>query len=95
LLPKPTIGPPQIAPPAESLPAPKIFFAKASFTQRATPLVGQNHFWTSFWERGHEQFSESKSPPTGGSHLPHAHQAGLRCGEPCQLISPEVAEPVG
>jgi hypothetical protein len=40
-------------------------------------------------------FQNPKVPPTGGSHLPHAHQARLRCGEPRQLISPEVAEPVG
>jgi hypothetical protein len=82
------------APPAESLPAPKIFFAKTSFTQRLPPFWGGNHFWTGFCQRGHEQFSESKSPPYRGSHLPHAHQVRWRCGEPRQLISPEVAEPV-
>src|SRR6516162_1370467 len=41
------------APPAESLPAPNIF-AKASFTQRLPPFMGQNHFWTGFCQRGHE-----------------------------------------
>jgi hypothetical protein len=24
--------------------------------------MGRNHFWTGFWQRGHEQFSESNSP---------------------------------
>ena len=55
-----------------------------------------------------EQFSESKSPPTGGSHLPHAHPGsfemrrtvpvptrGAGGGRQSALISPEVAEPVG
>src|SRR5262249_23519425 len=32
----------------------KIFFSKASFTQRLPPLCGQNHFWASFWQRGHD-----------------------------------------
>jgi hypothetical protein len=41
------------------------------------------------------EISKRKVPPTGGSHLPYAHQARLRCGELCQLISPEVAEHVG
>jgi hypothetical protein len=27
-----------------------------------------------------EQFSESKSPPTGGSHLPHAHPSSFEMG---------------
>jgi hypothetical protein len=42
------------APRAESLPAPKNFFAKTSFTQRLPPLMGQNHFWTGFCQRGHD-----------------------------------------
>src|ERR1700750_2408858 len=52
------------------------FFLQTSFTERL-PLYGQNHFWTGFCQRGHEQFSESKSPPTGGSHLPHAHPSSF------------------
>ena len=47
--------------------------------------MGQNHFWTGYCQRGHEQFSEFKSPPYRGSHLPHAHQARLRYAEPCQF----------
>src|SRR5215831_1790466 len=31
----------------------KNFFAKTSLTQRLPPFMGQNHFWTGFWERGH------------------------------------------
>src|SRR6516164_7237849 len=39
---------------AESLPAPKNFFAKNVFHTKATPFMGQNHFWTGFCQRGHE-----------------------------------------
>src|SRR5215813_11554601 len=48
-----------IAPPARSRceraargisPGTKKFFAKASFTQRLPPFIGQTHFWTGFWE---------------------------------------------
>jgi hypothetical protein len=35
-------------------PAPKIFFAKTSFTIKGVAFVRQNHFWAGFWERGHE-----------------------------------------
>src|SRR6516165_5909661 len=38
----------------ESLPAPKNFLQKTSFTQRLPPLCGQNRFWASFWERGRD-----------------------------------------
>jgi hypothetical protein len=55
-------------------PSTKIFFAKR-LSHKGYPFMGRNYFWTGFWERGHEQFSESKSPPYRGSHLPHAHQA--------------------
>ena len=48
------------------LPHLEIFF-KNAFRQKGYPLLGgRNHFWTGFRQRGHEQFSESKSPPTGG-----------------------------
>jgi len=48
------------------------FFCKNAFPHRkATPFGGRNRFWTRFCERGHEQFSESNSPPYRGSHLPH------------------------
>jgi hypothetical protein len=53
------------APPTEFLPAPKIFLQKR-LSHKGYPLYGQNHFWTGFCQRGHEQFSESKSPPYRG-----------------------------
>ena len=53
-------------------------------------------------------FQNPKVPPTGGSHLPHAHPSSFEMrrtvpvptrsaddGRQCRLISPEVAEPVG
>jgi hypothetical protein len=43
----------------------KIFFAKRR-PQKGYPVSGTNRFWTGFWERGHEHFSESKSPPYRG-----------------------------
>jgi hypothetical protein len=46
-------------------------------TERLPPFWGRNRFWTGFWERGHEQFSESNSPPYGGSHLPLAHPSSF------------------
>src|SRR6516165_9273840 len=46
------------APPAESLPAPKNFLQKRLSQKGYPPFVGQNHFWTGFCQRGHEQFSE-------------------------------------
>ena len=75
-----------LAPTAESSPGTKNFFAKTS-SHKGYPLYGQNHFWTGFCQRGHEQFSEFKSPPYRGAHLPHAHQAGLRCGEPSRPLA--------
>ena len=47
------------------LPHLKIFLQKR-LPQKGYPLSGANRFWTGFWERGHEQFSESKSPPYRG-----------------------------
>src|SRR5215831_15119374 len=73
------------APRAESLPAPKFFFAKASFTQRL-PLYGTEPFLDRFWERGQKQFSESKGPPLpGGSNLPHAHPSSFEMRQTCQF----------
>ena len=43
----------------------KIFLQKRP-PQKGYPLSGENRFWTGFWERGHEQFSESKSPSYRG-----------------------------
>ena len=65
-------------------PAPENFFARTP-PQKGYPLFwGRNRFWTGFWERGHEQFSESKSPPTGGRICRMHIQARLRYAEPCQ-----------
>jgi hypothetical protein len=47
-------------------PAPENFFAKTPSAERLPPFWDRNRFWTDFWERGHEQFSESKSPPYRG-----------------------------
>ena len=32
----------------------KKFFCKSVFHTKATPFMGQNHFWTGFWQRGHD-----------------------------------------
>jgi hypothetical protein len=53
-------------------------------------------------------FQNPRVPPTGGSHLPHAHLSsfemrrtvpvptrGADDGRPSTLVAPEVAEPVG
>src|SRR3954470_10125026 len=52
------------------------FFAQTPSTERLPPFWGRNRFWTGFRERGHEQFSETQCPPTGGSH-PRAHPSSL------------------
>src|SRR6516225_7870902 len=54
------------APPAESLPAPKNFFAKTSFTQRLPPLWDRTIFGQVFVRGGMTKFSKWKVPPTGG-----------------------------
>src|SRR5262249_1739092 len=41
------------APPAETLPASKNFLQNV-FHTKATPFLGQNHFWTGFCQRGHD-----------------------------------------
>src|SRR5262249_19138345 len=35
-------------------PGTKKFFCKNVFHTKATPFMGQNQFWTGFWERGHD-----------------------------------------
>ena len=73
------------------------FFLQERLPQRAPPFLGRNRFWTGFWERGHERFSESKVPPTRGRICTHTKLV-WRCAQPgtgANLISPEVAEPVG
>ena len=54
------------APPAESLPAPKNFFAKASFTQRLPPLWDRTIFGQVFVRGGMTEFSKWKVPLPGG-----------------------------
>jgi hypothetical protein len=75
-----------LAPTAESsLPQLKIFFQKRPPSERLPPFCGRNRFWTGFWERGHKQFSESKSPPYRGAdthracHLPAPKQTRYSC----------------
>ena len=53
------------APPAESLSAPKNFFAKTSFTQRQPPLWDRTIFGQVFVRGGMIKFSKWKVPPTG------------------------------
>src|SRR5262249_9479299 len=55
----------------------KFFFKNVLRQKGYPPLGGRNRFWTGFWGRGHEQFSEFKSPPYRGSHLPHAHPSSF------------------
>ena len=43
----------------------KIFLQKR-LSHKGYRLYGQNHFWTGFCQRGHERFSESRSPPYWG-----------------------------
>src|SRR5215475_16100349 len=54
------------APPAESLPTPKNFFAKTSFTQRLPPLCGRTIFGQVFVRGGMTKFSKWKVPLPGG-----------------------------
>src|SRR5262249_24041412 len=58
------------APPAESLPALKNFFAKTSFTQSLPPLWNRTIFGQVFVRGGTIKFSKLKLPPTGGSSAP-------------------------
>src|SRR5262249_10852888 len=54
------------APPAESLPTPKNFFAKTSFTQRLPPLWDRTIFGHVFVRGGMSKFSKWKVPLPGG-----------------------------
>jgi hypothetical protein len=54
------------------------FFLRKRLTHKGYPLsVAEIVFRQFFGMRGHEQFSESKSPPYRGVALPHAHQSSL------------------
>jgi metal-dependent hydrolase (beta-lactamase superfamily II) len=50
------------------LPHLKIFLQKR-LPQKGYPLSGANRFWTGFWERGHEQFSEIQESPLPGGRI--------------------------
>src|SRR5262249_5027495 len=54
------------APPAESLPTPKIFLQKR-LSHKGYPFMGQNHFWTGFCQRGHDYILKMESPPYRGA----------------------------
>ena len=91
---------------SKSFPAPENFFLQERLPQKGyPPFWGRTVFGQVFGRGGMSNFQNPKVPP-GGSHLPPHIQARLRCAEPCQfrpalpatganLISPEVAEPVG
>jgi len=79
------------APPAESLPAPKNFFAKASFTQRLPPLWDRTIFRQVFVRGGMIKFSKWKVPPTGGQarcDLGQARCDKLLVARLCSLLRP-------
>ena len=90
------------------LPHLKIFLQKR-LPQKGYPLSGaETVFGQVFGRGGMSNFQNPKVPPTGGSHLPHAHPSsfemrrtvpvptrGAGDGRQSTLISPEVAEPVG
>jgi hypothetical protein len=71
-------------------PAPENFFCKTAFTERLTPSGDRNRFWTGFCERGHKQFSESKSPPYRGASDGQRHR---RAGKQLDELSPSHARP--
>jgi hypothetical protein len=56
------------------------FFCKNVFHTKATPFMGRTIFGQVFVRGGISNFQNPKVPPTGGSHLPHAHQAKLPLG---------------
>src|SRR5262249_40915517 len=56
-------------------PGTKKIFCKNVFHTKATPFIGQNHFWTGFCQRGMIKFSKWKVPPTGGSSAPVTYNA--------------------
>jgi len=63
----PFVGLDASAPPAESLSAPKNFFAKMSFTQRLPPLWDRTIFGQVFVRGAMNKISKWKVPPTRGS----------------------------
>src|SRR5262249_26718382 len=63
---------------SEMLSRTRKFFLQKRLSQKGYPFSGgRNRFWTGFCQRGQKQFSESKSPPYRGSHLPHAHSSSF------------------
>ena len=80
------------APPAESLPAPKNFFAKTSFAQRLPSLWDRTIFGQVFGRGGMTEISKRKVPLPGGQarrNKPgttrHCCAACRREQSPCQL----------
>ena len=79
-----------LAPTAESSPAPEIFFQNHPPSKRLPLLGGRNHFWTGFWERGHEQFSRIQKSPLPGVSVGQRHR---RAGKQLDELSPSHARP--
>jgi len=71
------------------------FFCKNVFHTKATPFMGRTIFGQVFVRGGMSNFQNPKVPPTGGRICRTHIQARLRCAGPRQLISPEIAAPVG
>jgi hypothetical protein len=62
----------------ESFPAPENFFSKTSSVRKATPFLGaETIFGQVFGRGGMSNFQNPKVPPTGGSHLLHAHPSSF------------------
>jgi hypothetical protein len=66
-----------LAPTAESSAAPENFFTKATYAERLPPFWARNRFLRGFGRGGMSNFQNPKDPPTGGSHLPHAHPSSF------------------
>src|SRR5207245_9242946 len=65
------------------------FFCKNVFHTKATPFMGRTIFGQVFVRGGMSNFQNPKVPPTGGSHLPHAHPSSfeMRCTVPVPMPS--------
>jgi hypothetical protein len=53
------------------------FFCKNVFHTKATAFMGRTIFEQVFVREGMSNFQNPKVPPTGGSHLPHAHPSSF------------------
>jgi hypothetical protein len=79
------------APPAESLPAPKNFFAKASFTQRLRSFMGKTIFGQVFVRGAMTKISKWKVPPTGGQSRGSTFRRTNGAGGSPLFIAPPLA----